>query len=165
MKQDANFAEFATGHWRTLVRSGVFLGCTEEEAHDLAQTTLLRCYIAWRKVERAENREAYVYRILLNCHRDNRRRRWWGEKPTPVIPEVAGTLDYSEQVATVDAVHRALADLSDASRQVVVLRHFAGLTEQETAEALGIPTGTVKSRLSRALAKLAANPHLTEGTV
>ncbi len=44
----------------------------------------------------------------------------------------------------------------------MVLRYFAGLSEAQTATALGIPAGTVKSRLSRSLAQLAANEHLTD---
>jgi len=79
--QDADFAEFASARWSSMVRSAVFLGCTIEEAHDLTQSALLRCYTAWRKVQKADDRDAYVYRVLLNCHRDSRRRRWWGNIP------------------------------------------------------------------------------------
>ncbi len=68
--------------------------------------------------------------------------------------------DANALVDLADLVQRALAGLSVANRQVVVLRFFAGLTEQQTADALGIPTGTVKSRLSRAFAQLAENEHL-----
>jgi DNA-directed RNA polymerase specialized sigma24 family protein len=48
------------------------------------------------------------------------------------------------------------------NRDVVVLRYFVQLTEKQTAEALGVPPGTVKSRLSRALAHLASNDHLLD---
>ena len=61
-----------------------------------------------------------------------------------------------------DAVHRALADLSKVNREVVVLRYYAHLSEQQTAEILDIAPGTVKSRLSRALAQLATNTHLAD---
>ncbi|MDQ3485722.1 MAG: hypothetical protein M3445_10005, partial [Actinomycetota bacterium] len=47
-------------------------------------------------------------------------------------------------------------------RAVVVLRYFADLTEQQTADALGVPSGTVKSRLSRALDHLADDPNLCD---
>ena len=59
-------------------------------------------------------------------------------------------------------MHRALDGLSKPNRDVVVLRYFAGLSEQETAEALDIPAGTVKSRLSRSLAQLADSDHLVD---
>lgn len=162
MDQDGEFSAFASARWGALVRSGIVLGCTLEEAHDLAQTTLLRCYTAWRRVQRADDRDAYVYRVLLNCHRDSRRRRWWGERPTDVLPDRA-TPDPTAQVGVTDAVQRALADLSAVNREVVVLRYYANLTEAQTADLLRIAPGTVKSRLSRALAQLATSSHLTEG--
>ncbi|WP_414690610.1 SigE family RNA polymerase sigma factor [Nocardioides sp.] len=141
----------------------MFLGCNREEAQDLAQSTLLRCFVAWRKVERADSPEGYLYRTLLNCYRDSHRRRWWGEQPTQILPETAVPADAVDQLATIDAVHRALDELSQANRQVVVLRYFVELSEHDTAQALGIPAGTVKSRLSRALDQLASSPHLAEG--
>ena len=168
MEQDQDFSEFASARWGTLVRSAVFLGCTLEEAHDLVQTTLLRCYTAWSKVKKADNRDAYGYRTLLNCHRDSRRRRWWGEQPTATIPDHPSGVEMSEAVAVTDAVHRALSDLSKANREVVVLRYYAHLSEQQTAEVLDIAPGTVKSRLTRALAQLSTSVHLadlSEGTL
>jgi RNA polymerase sigma-70 factor (sigma-E family) len=162
VERDGDFAAYAAARWGALVRSAVFLGCSPEEAEDLVQTTLLRCYVSWRTVERADNRDAYVYRMLLNAQRDSRRRRWWGERPTDVLPDGEPVGDAAEAHAVADAVHRALGDLTKASREVVVLRYFARLSEQQTAQVLGIPPGTVKSRLSRALAHLADNTHLTD---
>jgi RNA polymerase sigma-70 factor (sigma-E family) len=162
MDHDGDFSAYASAHWGSLVRSAVFLGCSLDEAHDLVQTTLLRCYTAWRKVQKADNRDAYVYRMLLNCHRDSRRRRWWGERPTDKPPDRSIGGDPTDAVAVTDAVHRALADLSVANREVVVLRYYVHLSERQTADVLGIAPGTVKSRLSRALTQLAANAHLAD---
>lgn len=160
---DADFADWARDAWGSLVRSAVFLGCSLHEAEDVAQSTLERCYRNWPSVARADNRSAYVYRVLLNCLRDSRRRRWWGERPSEVVPERRDdTTPADEVLATVDAVHRAMADLARSQRDVVVLRYFAGLSEAETATALGVPPGTVKSRLSRALGKLAGDAHLLD---
>lgn len=151
MDRDGDFSAYAGARWGNLVRSAVVLGCDIEDAQDLVQTTLLRCYASWENVQRAENRDAYVYRVLLNCHRDNRRRRWRGERPTEVLPE-QGTPDSTSQVDAADALRRALAGLSQANREVVVLRFLAHLSELQTADILRIAPGTVKSRLSRALA-------------
>lgn len=82
MDADGDFSGYVSARWSTLVRSAVLLGCTVDEAHDLTQTTLLRCYTAWSKVCKADDRDAYVYWVLLNSYRDSRRRRWWGEQPT-----------------------------------------------------------------------------------
>lgn len=163
MDHDGDFSAFAGARWGALVRSAIVLGCTLDEAHDLAQTTLLKCFTGWRKVQRADDRDAYVYRILLNSYRDSRRRRWWGERPTEVLPEDGGP-DVTAQVDATDAVRRALGDLSKVNREVVVLRYYAHLSEQQAAEILGVPPGTVKSRLSRALTQLATNSHLDDLT-
>lgn len=161
MDHDGDFSAYAAARWPTLVRSAVFLGCSPHEAQDLAQTTLMRCYASWPRVQRADDRDGYVYKILLNSLRDSRSRRWWGELPTQALPELASA-DETGAIDVADAVHRALANLSRAHRDVVVLRYFAHLSEQQTARALGIAPGTVKSRLSRALAQLATDAHLLD---
>ncbi len=162
MGRDEDFTAYMGGRWVTLVRSAVLLGCAPPDAEDIVQTTLARCYAAWPKVSRADNRDAYVYRMLVNTLTDSRRRRWWGERPTDSLPEDADPLDPLAAVDTVDAVERALAALTAEQRAVIVLRFYAHLTERETAEALGVAAGTVKSRTSRALAALAGNEHLAE---
>lgn len=165
------YAAYVEQVWGPLVRAAVFLGAMPHEAEDLAQTTLVRCYTGWDKVSKAENRDAYVYRMLLNCLRDTRRTAWWKKRSDTDIDSstaaaaqeaAASVVDAAEAVAMADAVHRALECLSKPNRDVVVLRYFVQLSEQQTAETLGVPAGTVKSRLSRSLAQLAANDHLLD---
>lgn len=159
---DTEYDDYVLARWPAPVRAAVGLGCDPDEARDLAQTTLLRCYIAWRKVRKAGDRDAYVYRILVNCFRDSHRRHWWGEVPTADLPDRGSTDDPTVDADLADAVRRALADLDEGQRAVVVLRYFAHLSEQQTASVLGIAPGTVKSRLSRALARLAVHPQLAD---
>lgn len=161
MGRDEEFAQFVDERWPVLVRSAVLLGCARPEAEDLVQTALVRCYVAWEKVSGAGNRDAYVYRVLVNCHHDTHRRRWWRERPTEQLPEVPAD-DATGQVDDADAVHRALRRLSPAHREVVVLRYYAHLGEQQIASALKVAPGTVKSRLSRALAQLSTDLDLSE---
>jgi len=152
-----------TARWRSVVRAAVLLGCAEHEAQDLAQQAFLRCYTKWDRVSAADNRDAYVARVLLNTFRESRRRRWWQERPTARLPET-GVADAAAAHAETDAVDRALARLPQAQREVVVLRYYSQLSERDTAEALGVPAGTVKSRLSRALAQLATDTDITDLT-
>ena len=154
-----DFDDFATGRWDRLVRAAVLLGASLPEAEDLAQETLLRCYLHWSKVQRADNQEAYVARMLLNCQRQSHRRRWWGERPSDALPDAAGP-DFSDAADTADVARTALVGLRTPARQVVVLRIYLGLGVDETAEVLGVAPGTVKSRLSRALDELSASPAL-----
>lgn len=158
--EEAAYADYVRTHWRDLVRAAVFLGADPHEAEDLAQATLVRCYAHWDKVSSSDNRDGYVYRMLLNALRDVRRSRWWKGR---VDHEPGGVeADRSEALAVADAVNRAMAGLSRVNREVVVLRYFVQLSEAQTASALGVPAGTVKSRLSRALASLAQDRHLQD---
>ncbi|HEY1133945.1 MAG TPA: SigE family RNA polymerase sigma factor [Nocardioides sp.] len=159
---DADFATYAAARWPRLVRSAVLLGCDAHEAEDVAQAALERCLVRWdRLVSRADDVDAYVHRVLITTFVSSRRRPWRRERSTPRLPDTIAAPP-GRDLHVVDVFARALADLTPEHRAVVVLRYFSGLGERQTAEALGIPTGTVKSRLHRALAALAANPHLAD---
>jgi len=162
MRDNEDFATYMRARWAPLVRSLVLLGCPKDEAEDVTQTALARCYASWARVRRADDIDAYVYRTLLNTWAGSRRRRWWGERPTERVPEG----QQNDQTSTVDlraALTGALAELSADHRQVLVLRFVADLTEPQVAAVLGIPVGTVKSRVARAIARIDAQ-QLREAT-
>jgi RNA polymerase sigma-70 factor (sigma-E family) len=156
------FAAYMSARWPALVRTAVLLGCSAHDAEDIAQTALTRCYSSWKRVVRADDRDAYVYRVLVNAYNDSRRRRWWGERPSSDVTQSAALPDPVSAVDETDAVDRALADLDDGQRAVIVLRFYSDLTERQTATALGLPVGTVKSRTSRTLRQLAASQHFED---
>ena len=162
MDRDEDYAAYVNARWAGLVRAAALLGCSRADAEDLAQATLVRCYVCWSKVTGAADRDAYVYRMLVNSLRSSRRRRWWSERPTAELPNTPDPTDDFGRADLTDSVHRALAELGEDSRAVVVLRYYADLTERQTADVLGIAIGTVKSRMSRALAQLATDPHLSD---
>ena len=167
MVDEAQYAAFVTERWSALVKAAVFLGAQPHEAEDLVQATLLTCYRKWDLVTRADDREGYVYRMLLNTLRSERRTAWYRKRSYAPLDDTRDThavADGSEAAAVADAVHRALGTLSKEQRDVVVLRYFVQLTEAQTAQVLGVPPGTVKSRLSRSLARLSASHHLADVT-
>ena len=135
------------------MRVGVYLGCSPAEAEDVVQATLLRCYRAWPRVRRADRVDAYVHQALVNTLAKSRRRLWRGEVPTAELPDPPGLDATSDSDARAD-LRRALGRLSPDHRAVLVLRFVGDLTEQQTANALNVPLGTVKSRVSRALAAI-----------
>ncbi|MFL6061257.1 MAG: SigE family RNA polymerase sigma factor [Marmoricola sp.] len=152
-----DFEAFVVTRRPSLVRSAVLLGCRPDDAEDLVQVTLTRCVRHWRKVARADRPEAYVYRMLVNVMNDERSRRWHGELPTETLPEP----DPVETDLSIGlAVRAALTRLSPEHREVLVLRFYADLSERETARALGVPAGTVKSRTARALAALSLDQNI-----
>jgi RNA polymerase sigma-70 factor (sigma-E family) len=151
---DGDFTEYVAARRPRLVRTAVLLGCPEADAEDVVQTALSRCLKAWSRVAKADNRDAYVNRVLVNVLHDARARRWNGELPTQDLPDRPAA---GEDVAAGLVVRRALATLGIEHREVLVLRFFADLSERQTAEALGVPAGTVKSRTARALAALSAH--------
>lgn len=161
MGRDDEFAAFASNRWLSLARSAVLLGASHHEAEDLAQTVLMRCYISWGRVATAVSPDAYVARMLVNEFARSRRRKWWQERPVADLPET-GVPDDTDRAGGADAVARALAGLGVGHREVVVLRHYLHLSDRQIADALGIPEGTVRSRLSRAHQRLAADPNLAD---
>ena len=161
MNRDEDYTAYVGARWSALVRSAVLLGCSLPEAEDLVQTTLTRCYASWDLVTRAANRGAYVYRILVNAMVKSRRRRWWGERPTATVPDIA-TEDHAGGVALRHSLQAALNGLSEDHRRVLVLRFFADLSERQVADVMRVPVGTVKSRASRGLAQLSTDPDLVD---
>lgn len=150
------YDEFVAARRTALIRSAVLLGCPESDAEDVVQTALLRCYRHWRRVQRADRPDAYVYRVLVNALRDARGRRWHAETPSDELPEVPADIDQ----ATGLAVRAALARMSREHREVLVLRYYADLLESDIASVLGVAPGTVKSRAARALRALAGDESL-----
>ncbi len=119
-------------------------------AADVVDEAMARAYQRWDKVSTMDNPSGWVYRVGLNVAR-SRIRRLARRLPEPRSePErLAG-----EPTLFEPAVMRALAGLSVDHRAVVVGRLLLGWSEAETAAALAVRPGTVKSRLHRALAVL-----------
>ena len=99
-------------------------------------------------------------RIVVNAHIDETRRPWRRERP--VESGLDQPVDDAVSLEDSDALWTALRGLAPGHRRVVVLRHYWGLSVDETAADLGISPGTVKSQTSDALARLRAA--LTEVT-
>jgi len=155
MEPCVDFDDYCAARWRPLVRFTVLLGCSLPEAEDVVQAALEKTYRHWDRVRRARSVDAYVHRAVVNTLRTSWRRRWWGELPTDVLPD--GAAPHATGTTGLD-VRRALMALPHGQREVIVLRFYSDLTELATAEVLGVPLGTVKSRTARALKSLSEHP-------
>ena len=161
MKPDEDdYRAFVDARYTRLVRSAILFGCREQDAEDAVQDALIRCYSAWGRVSAADDRDAYVYRVLVNGITRGRRRKWRGEVPHQDLPEPPPTDDPAATVSLSQSIRASLERLGPEQRQVLVLRYFADLTEAQIATVLGIAPGTVKSRASRAIAALSEDESL-----
>jgi RNA polymerase sigma factor (sigma-70 family) len=93
----------------------------------------------------------------VNAFISSRKRRWHGEVPTEQLPELPTPYEDAELRQLVAAAVHALPP---KQRAIVVLRFFADLTETQTAAALGIAVGTVKSQTAKAFTALRRYPQL-----
>lgn len=151
MSRDEDFGAYVAGRRPHLYRSAWLLCGDPHRAEDLVQEALTKLYIAWPRVSRVGNIDAYVRRMLVNGHIDDSRRPWRRERPTAQPPDTTATPGPGEES---DELWLALRALPAGQRRVVVLRHYWGLSIEETANDLGVGIGTVKSQTSAALAAL-----------
>ena len=157
MKRDQREAEYVTfvAARQTHFRRIAYALCGNwDQAEDLVQIALVKLYVAWPRVCRDGREEAYVRPILGRASIDEHRRPWPREQPVDVVPDSATTevLDTGVQSSLIAALQR----LPLMQRKTVVLRHWLGLSVEETAAELGIAEGTVKSHSSRGLERLQA---------
>jgi len=159
---DDDYLGFVVARYARLVRAAVLLGSSRQDAEDAVQETLIRCYSAWGRVSAADDRDAYVYRMLVNGISRSWRRKWRGEIPYGELPEPPPMGDPAAEVSVSQTVRASLSRLGREHRQILVLRYFADLSEAQIATVLGIAPGTVKSRASRAIAALSEDASLSE---
>ena len=127
-------------------------------ADDAVQSALLTAWRDIRSLRDPELFEPWLHRILTHaCFAETRRRRRWTERVRliPVEP-VHGTDDFAT-VDNRDQLDRAFRRLTVEQRAVLVFHHYLGLPLPEVAVRIGIPLGTVKSRMHHAKRALRAS--------
>jgi len=149
--REREFREFAEARQAQLRRSAYLLCGDWYEAQDLTQTTLLKMYTAWGRLDRDGNIDAYARVVMTRTYIDLHRRGRWREEPVGEVPEHAGEEVSPDLRLT---LRGALTRLPPRYRAVLVLRFWEDWSVEQTAEALRISTGTVKSQSARGLARL-----------
>lgn len=156
--QDQRFREQVLPELDVLYRVALRLTRSPQQAEDLVQDTLERAFAAFHRFDGRHPR-AWLLTILRNTRRNDLRRR----RPDLLEQEVASRLPAQGEDGAQDAtatqaiaaqltpaVGAAIAALSPKHRAVLVLVDLDGLSYREAAEVLGVPVGTVMSRLHRA---------------
>jgi RNA polymerase sigma-70 factor (sigma-E family) len=146
------FAAWARTRMDDLLRFGAALVGEREGAQDLVQTALARTWAAWPRVQRRDDPEGYVRRVMVNeqigAWRRSRRR------PVPVPPPAAVNDAADLIIDRGDRLWIALLALAPRQRAVLVLRYCEDRSELETARILGVAVGTVKSQAAKGLTRL-----------
>jgi RNA polymerase sigma-70 factor (sigma-E family) len=150
----AEFQEFFERHYAELARLAHLLTGESDAADDLAADALLAMWHRWDRVRAADHPVAYARGVVANLARTRirsavrERRRialfWPRSEENADDPDVPAVLD----------MQQALRRLPFRKRACVVLRHAFDLSERDTALALGISVGTVKSQTSRGMREL-----------
>lgn len=150
--RETEFTAYVLARQRHFVRFAYLLTGDPHSAEDLVQSALAKVYRRWLSLHGSP--DAYVRQVIVNEHRSWWRRTWRHREVTgsdlitfidpPAPPDVHPDGDLRAQIHRLPAQQRA----------TIVLRYYEDLTEAQTAEALGISVGTVKSHTSRALSSL-----------
>jgi len=143
--------------------AGLILG-NQHDAEDATQDALVRAWAAAGGLHSWDDFQAWFDRILVNVCRDRLRRR----RLVRFIPMGSEhdrpTRDQFQQIFAEDELLRAMSDLDVDLRTVIVLRYWADLPVDAIARRIGAPSGTVKSRLSRALAVMRSSMQQARAT-
>jgi RNA polymerase sigma-70 factor (sigma-E family) len=154
------FTAWASARQHALFRTAYLLTADRSRAEDLVQTALIKVATRWPRL-RDGDPDAYartcMVRDNISTWRRRRRELLVADPPEQVVSDSSAHVDRRLAVAS------ALATLSARQRTVLVLRYYMDLTEQQTADLLGLSVGTVKAHAHQALRRLrSAAPDLAE---
>ncbi len=145
------FVTARTERWR---RAAYLLCHDWHTADDLVSITIARLFRHWRRVNSADNPDAYAQRTLTTVWLDEQRRPWRRERSTQTLPDSGWTP--ADRITDRAELIGWLAQLGPRQRAVVVLRFYFDHSVEETARLLGISEGTVKSQSARGIDALRA---------
>jgi RNA polymerase sigma-70 factor (ECF subfamily) len=131
-----------------------------EDARDALQDTFVKCWRRRESLGGVENLKAWIFRVALNTGRDVRQTAW--RRRSRSLAEGEPLIQSKREPPDAEAacneqwamVRQALLDLRQEEQEVFLLRQNGDMTYEEIGEAIGIPTGTVKTRMRLALTKL-----------
>jgi RNA polymerase sigma-70 factor (ECF subfamily) len=142
-------------HAGELYSVGIRILRDRDAAADAAQEAVVLIWRHLPELRKPDRFEAWAYRILVRCCiAESRSRRAAIANVIRLAPAPSDAMDVGTDVANRDALERGFRTLDVSHRAVVVLHHYRGMTLREVADVLGIPIGTVYSRLHYAYRQL-----------
>lgn len=131
-----------------------------EDAHDALQEAFVKCWRHREQVSEVRNLKSWIFRVALNTGRDVRKTAWRRKRQS--LPQDEAVLESTHDGPQTTAEHReqlvqvseAIKQLRPEEQEVFLLRQNGQMKYEEIADAVGIPLGTVKTRMRRALSDL-----------
>lgn len=158
----SSLADFAAEHGLALTRFAYMLCGDRGRAEDLVQDTYLALYRRFGDDLPISAPVAYARRTIVHANASRSRRRSSTETPTAQLPDLAVEGAFPDEH---DAMWRALVDLPERQRAVLVLRYYCDLSDHEIALLLRATEGTVRSLAARAFAHLREHPQLATSSL
>lgn len=150
--RELSYDEWVSARVPALIRFAYLVTGSQHAAEDAVQTALTSAYERWPRIQRADDPDAYVRRMVVNAHVSWWRRFGRRESAVPEIRSLSVAPDPATRAAEDDAVWRACAGLGRTQRAAIVLRFFEDLEYAEIARILGCAEATARSHVHRALA-------------
>ncbi|HEY3165026.1 MAG TPA: sigma-70 family RNA polymerase sigma factor [Candidatus Limnocylindrales bacterium] len=128
-------------------------------AEDALQQALINIWNELPKLRDPDRFDAWTYRVIVRSSTAEARRAGRGAPTTPLLPDdadVSRAPDDYRAVADRDQLERGFSRITAEQRAVLVLQHYAGLSQAEIADVLGVPIGTAGSRIHYAVRALRA---------
>jgi len=150
------FENEALPHLKSLYATAYRLARGHHDAQDLVQETLLRALRSFSRYTPGTNIRAWLHTILHRVRVDTLRRAGRAVETVDLAGDGPGVRGGQDALAAESDVSRALGNLPEAYRTAVVLRDIEGFTYEEIGAILGVPVGTVMSRIHRGRALLRA---------
>jgi RNA polymerase sigma-70 factor (sigma-E family) len=154
-EEGEDFVEFVGEVSPRLLRTAYLLCGSKDDAKDLVQEALERACRKWHRVAATDSPEAYVRRIMINLANERWRRiNRLRESEQALAAQRTDPGDEYGRLDLRDQLTALLADLPIRMRTIIVLRYFHDMDDARIADVLGITPSSVRSQLSRGLAKL-----------
>jgi RNA polymerase sigma-70 factor (sigma-E family) len=152
---DEAVAVLCAAHWHSLVRLATLLTRDASVAEELVQDAFVSLHRRWSSLADPGAAHGYLRTTVINNSRSMLRHRDVEERyRQPAAPEPEGPEERAVQSTEDARVMAALRTLSRRQQEVLVLRYYADLSEQDIAQTLGLTKGAVKSHAHRGLAAL-----------
>lgn len=142
-----------------LVGTLMYLLGSQEDAHDAAQETFMKCWRNLSELGQVQNLRAFIFRVAMNTATDIRRSAWrrkakpMGEEEMYAAP-VSSIGEHLENQEQVERLRKAIRTLRLEEQEIFLLRQNGEMTYEQIAEIRSVPVGTVKTQMRTALQKL-----------